>query len=267
MQFIKYHGLGNDFVLLEGTVEELPFISSDLARAVCARGEGVGADGVMRVRPSEQADLEMELLNADGSTPEMCGNGIRCLVKYAVEEMGLERQPLRISTGAGVRACTYSRGADGVVTSVRVEMGPATVTELEVEGISGYKVDLGNPHFVIFEPGAVSGERATYDYARVGAHLSNHPTFPEGANIEFVGQPEGDLFDVVVYERGCGLTRACGTGATAVIAAAVHTGRAAADEPMRVRLPGGVLAIEVTADLSQTWMTGPTVEVYRGSLS
>jgi diaminopimelate epimerase len=120
---------------------------------------------------------------------------------------------------------------------------------------------------VIFEPGAVSQDSATYDYARVGAHLSNHPTFPEGANIEFVGQPEGDLFDVIVYERGCGLTRACGTGATAVIAAAVHSGRASAGDLIRVRLPGGVLVIEIAADLSQTWMTGPAVEVYRGSLS
>ena len=263
MQFIKYHGLGNDFVLLERTVEELPSISSELARAVCARGEGIGADGVMRVLPSDRADLEMELLNADGSTPEMCGNGIRCLVKYAVEEMGTTEQPLRIWTGAGLRACTYARDARGVVTSVRVEMGPARVSELEVEGIGGYRVDLGNPHFVIFEPGEVSRERA----ATLGAALTSHPTFPEGANIEFVAHLQDDLFDVIVYERGCGLTRACGTGATAIVAAAVQSGRAAAREPVGVRLPGGVLTIEVTADLGQTWMSGPAVEVYRGRLS
>lgn len=260
MQFIKYHGLGNDFVLLERTVEELPSISSDLARAVCARGEGVGADGVMRALPSDRADLEMELLNADGSTPEMCGNGIRCLVKYAVEELGLEHQPLQIWTGAGLRACTFSRDAGGLVDSVRVEMGPAKVSKLEVEGISGYSVDLGNPHFVIFEPGELSQARA----ASLGAKLTSHPTFPQGANIEFVAQPQNDLFEVIVYERGCGLTRACGTGATAVIAAAVRCDRAMANQPVRVRLPGGVLSIEVTADLSQTWMTGPAVEVYRG---
>ena len=263
MQFIKYHGLGNDFVLLQRTVEELSSISPELARTICARGQGVGADGVMRARPSERADLEMELLNADGSTPEMCGNGIRCLVKYAVEELSLTHQPLRIWTGAGLRTCTYTSTAEGIVSSVRVEMGPATVSKLEVEGVTGYQVDLGNPHFVIFEPGEVSMKRA----ASLGAALTDHAAFEEGANIEFVGAPQGDLFDVIVYERGCGLTQACGTGATAVIAAAAYSSRAQANHPYQVRLPGGVLTIEVNDDLSQTWMTGPALEIYRGRLS
>ena len=133
MLFIKYHGLGNDFVLLQRTVEELPSISPELARRLSARGHGVGADGVMRALPSERADLEMELLNADGTTPEMCGNGIRCLVKYAVEELGFDHQPLRVGTVAGVRECSYTLSKDGAVASVRVEMGPASVAELEVE--------------------------------------------------------------------------------------------------------------------------------------
>ncbi|MBD89241.1 MAG: diaminopimelate epimerase [Deltaproteobacteria bacterium] len=262
MQFIKYHGLGNDFVLLQRTIDDLPAISPEFAREICARGQGVGADGVMRARPSERADVEMELLNADGTTPEMCGNGIRCLVKYLVEELSYAQNPLRIWTGAGLRSCTYETDEDGRVHSVRVEMGPAVVEERTVEGISGYAVDLGNPHFVIFEQGELSHERA----ATVGAALTVHPAFPDGANIEFVSRTDDGSFDVIVYERGCGLTQACGTGATAVVAAAIACERGAAHEPIAVRLPGGTLTIEVAPDLSQTWMTGPATEVYRGRL-
>ena len=153
------------------------------------------------------------------------------------------------------------RVARAVVTAGRQLILPAEA-ELEVEGVSGFRVDVGNPHFVIFEPGPVSMERA----AKLGAELAGNPVFPEGANIEFVDASHGDRFEVIVYERGCGLTQACGTGATAVVAAAVRCGRAQADVPKRVELPGGSLRIEVKADLSQTWMTGPALEVFRGRL-
>jgi diaminopimelate epimerase len=263
MHFIKYQGLGNDFVLLLGTGPETPPIAPALAARICARGHGVGADGVMRLRPGGQAHLAMELLNADGSTPEMCGNGIRCLVKYAVEELGWVDSPLDVATVAGLRRCTYTLDDLGKVASVRVGMGRAQVEPRSVDGHDGWYVDVGNPHFVLFREETLAPEVAR----SLGAALSSHEAFPEGCNIEFVRTLAPDHLEVTVYERGCGLTKACGTGATAVVAAAVQSQRAKANEDIRVSLPGGDLEIRVSQDGQETWMEGPATEVYRGQLS
>jgi diaminopimelate epimerase len=263
MHFIKYQGLGNDFVLLVGTSPQTPPIDPTLAARICARGHGVGADGVMRLRSHDQAHMAMELLNADGSTPEMCGNGIRCLVKYAVEELGTTENPLNIATIAGLRRCTYARDGGGRVNSVRVEMGPAEVERRTVDGHEGWFVDVGNPHFVLFGDQAVSLDEAR----ALGKALSSHEAFPEGCNIEFVHSAGPDHLEVTVYERGCGLTKACGTGATAVVAAAIHSRLAKANTDIKVSLPGGDLKIRASQDTQETWMEGPAQEVYRGQLS
>jgi len=206
----------------------------------------------------------MELLNADGTTPEMCGNGLRCLVKYAVEEMGLRANPLDVDTVAGLRRCSYTLDEEGVVSTVRVEMGPTIVEPSKVDEYEGWAVDVGNPHFVLLDdPAAADRRRAE----RVGAQLTSHERFPEGANIEFVDVIDATHLRVVVYERGCGLTQACGTGATAAVAAAVHSGRCEADSDIRVSLPGGDLSIRISASSAQSWMEGPASEVYRGTMS
>ena len=278
MRFIKYHGLGNDFILLRGGVIGEPSPSRDEVVALCDRRFGIGADGVMLARPSERAALRMELVNSDGSVPEMCGNGIRCLVKYAVEELGLRADPLPVETLAGVLECHHGAGPGApTVHSVRVAMGTPRFerSEVPVAGTGdALRVEVavedrtfvatgvctGNPHMVIF------GDAGRELAGRYGPALSKHALWPRGANVEFTEVRGPTELRVTVYERGCGLTLACGTGATAAACAAVRLGRCQAGVPIAVDLPGGRLLITVAADLSQAWMEGPATEVFRGEL-
>jgi diaminopimelate epimerase len=285
MRFVKYHGLGNDFIVLEPQHAVTP----GLARRLCARGFSIGADGVMRVMPprTAEADVTMDLVNSDGSLPEMCGNGIRCLVKHAVDVLGFTRNPLRVDTAAGTLACHWAPDAAGKVAAVKVAMGRPRFLEaeipldprhvrpvgqglvgLEVEGreLAGLPVNTGNPHFVIF--GDASRETAL----ACGPHLELHPAFPLKANIEFAevidrGDGAADpLLRVTVWERGCGLTLACGTGATASASAAVRLGLVVAGRPVRVELPGGTLVIEVAPDLAEATMEGPVELAFWGEV-
>jgi diaminopimelate epimerase len=275
--FIKYHGLGNDFVLLDGGLSGRPDPTLSEVRALCARRTGIGADGVMLARPGVDADLSMTLINSDGTVPEMCGNGLRCLVKHAVDDLGLTANPLRVATGAGVLACRWRTDAAGDVDRVEVAMGPPTFeraaipmlgdgSSVEVTVDAGGRewtatgVGTGNPHMVLF--GDSSLETAT----TWGPILSTHPMWPRGANVEFTRVHSATHLEVRVWERGCGLTAACGTGATAAAAAAVKLGYSPAETPVVVTLPGGDLVIRVAADGHEAWMDGPAVEAYRGHL-
>ncbi len=277
MEFIKYHGLGNDFLLFEGGLEGARSLTVDEVVSVCDRRFGVGADGVAFVRPSAVARVRMELINSDGSTPEMCGNGIRCLVAYAVDHLGIVDNPLSVETLAGVLDCAWTAGADGTVDRVRVAMGRPTFqrSEIPVAGdgdaialtvsaggreFAGTGVGTGNPHFVIF--GDASHETA----AAYGPLLERHPVFLRGANIEFAEVLDREHVQLTVWERGCGLTLACGTGATATVAAAVRHALVDADRPVRVSLPGGDLRITVSAALDAAFMEGPAREVFRGQI-
>lgn len=275
MEFIKYHGLGNDFILLKGGMGGFPAPTTDEVTRLCHRRRGIGADGILLARPSEQAQLRMEIINSDGSIPEMCGNGIRCLVKYAIEELGLESNPLDVETTAGVLSCRWSGGVDEV-SDVQVSMGPpdfrrsalhlngdGDATDLQVVAGGATRaavgVSMGNPHMVIFSATPLDDARA------LGQTLSVHPDWTSGANVEFVQVVSPTHLNVVVWERGCGMTQACGTGATAAAAAAVRQGHCPADTPLRVSLPGGDLTIRVAEDFHQSWMEGPARRVYEGS--
>lgn len=276
--FIKYHGLGNDFVVLAPGPEAEALLAPDQARALCRRGFGIGADGVMTAGEAPGAHLAMRLVNSDGSIPEMCGNGIRCFVKYAVDVLGREENPLLVATPGGIKPCHWHRGADGTVATVEVDMGPPSFERARVpmrgagEAIDvevpcedrifvATGVNTGNPHMVIFG----SAER---ELARTwGPRLTDHPLWPEGANVEFATALAPDHLRVAVWERGCGLTEACGTGATATAAAAVRHGLAPFGTPITVSLPGGDLAITIEPGFRTAWMAGPAVEVYRGVLA
>lgn len=281
MQVIKYHGLGNDFVVLLApqAIEAKPLTQrSELATAICARGFGVGADGVMWAAASDVADVKMELINSDGSIPEMCGNGIRCLAKYVVDELGHAGPFLDVETPGGVRRCVPTLGPNGRVQTVRVNMGAPSferaIVPMTGDG-SAVDVDVplaerrfvatgvntGNPHMVIF------GDSRVQTAKRWGPELTVHPLWPSGANVEFAEvMPNGEIH-TTVWERGCGLTQACGTGATAVAAAAIKRGLAAFETPITVRLPGGPLTITVETDFAEAWMDGPATEVFRATLS
>jgi diaminopimelate epimerase len=260
-RFIKLHGLGNDFIVLDrrGTGEEP---RPEQARFWCDRHRGIGADGVLSILPSRTGTARMRVLNADGSRAEMCGNGLRCVAKV-LGDLDLRARELVIETDAGLRCCELVREQGKVVAAI-AEMGAPekqfVLKEIDAAGerLRGTAVSMGNPHLVLW---GTLPERA----ADLGPVLERHSLFPNRTNVEFVRAGSKPL-EVVVWERGCGLTEACGTGACAVVVAGILEGRLSAGAWIDVRLPGGVLAIEVAADMSQVRMRGEAVEVFVGEL-
>ncbi|HEY3353360.1 MAG TPA: diaminopimelate epimerase [Polyangia bacterium] len=280
LRFVKYHGLGNDFVLVdlrdgEGTPSPLDPV---IVARLCDRHFGVGADGVLGVlKPAEPGHhARMRIMNADGSEAEMCGNGIRCMAKYLHDHGAVRRREILIDTLAGVMRCGVTDARNGTVESVAVQMGapalagpslpkPAPFVEgaLEVAGrtLRVTAVSMGNPHAVVFvdEPPRPLAET-------LGPLVEKLPAFPHRTNVEFVRvQPDGTL-DTAVWERGCGITLACGTGACATAVAATVTKRAAEGQELAVRLPGGTLHVTVAPGLAGVTMRGPATEVFRGEL-
>lgn len=256
-RFVKYHGLGNDFLVVETPAGD---VDPAFVRRACDRRRGAGADGVLALEDDDASDVRMTVFNADGSRPEMCGNGIRCAARHVAERGGSDE--VTVATDAGKRRCVIERREDPewIVTA---EMGHAawsgTVGEREAEGHRArfHGVDVGNPHAVAFRPAEDE------DAAAFGRRMNDgDPDFPEGVNVELVAASE-DRLDVAVYERGVGLTRACGTGACAAAVAAWETGRAVATSELTVGLPGGDLVIRRDDD-ETLWMRGPVASVYEG---
>ena len=274
--FIKYHGLGNDFVVVDA-LDSGKLMTPEQARFVCDRHFGVGADGVLTVLPDEKTPARMHLYNSDGSVAEMCGNGIRCIAKHLFDHRGFTGDDVDIATGAGILNCRVIK-KEGRVGSVVVDMGKPIleaakipiagadpgkkVIDRSIEGEFGRfsytAVSMGNPHAIIFE------KRTIKEATAVGPLIERHADFPNRTNVEFVDVKSEAELDVVVWERGAGITLACGTGACATVVAACITGRCKPGDDVRVNLPGGSLAIKVEPDLSNVLMTGPAVEVYSG---
>lgn len=262
MHVTKMQGLGNDYIYLnclEGAPEDLP----GLAVRLSDRHFGVGGDGLIAIRPGISGDFSMDMYNADGSQGAMCGNGIRCVGKY-VYEKGLTRKTcLTIDTPSGPRALEL-RVRRGRVEEVTVDMGePKVLPSLELEAagetFTVWPVEMGNPHGVIFCP-----EPSDVALERVGPILEHAPQFPDRINVEFAAPRAWDRLDARVWERGSGVTLACGTGACAVLAAAVKTGRCG--RRASVHLPGGVLDLEWNRDGGHLFMTGPAVTVFEGEV-
>jgi diaminopimelate epimerase len=276
----KYHGTGNDFVMVEDLAGELQLTPS-LVAALCDRRFGVGADGLIRVAPAEQggdpdADAFMDYLNADGSLAEMCGNGIRCLGKLLYERGHTDQTELEIATRAGRRHLSlHVRG--GVVETVTVGMGPPAfrLDEIPMTGPAGATflqepfdvgertwkasaVSMGNPHLVLF----VEEDPDGIDVHALGPRLEHHAWFPQKTNVEFVSLEDGAL-KTRVWERGVGETFACGTGACAVAVAASQAGLVGRTSV--VRFPGGEILVEWRED-GGVWMTGPAERVFEAEI-
>jgi len=273
MRFTKMHGLGNDYVYVN-CFEEKVRDAPALARAVSDRHRGVGSDGLILICPSDRADVRMEMYNADGSRGQMCGNGIRCLAKYAYEHGLVRRTPVRVETDAGILTLDLSLEGDRV-RQVRVNMGrprldpadlPTTLSAnqmvdhpMDVRGriLPMTCVSMGNPHAVLFVESL-----DLIDLPRDGAILENHPVFPERCNVHFARVNGRSDVTMVSWERGSGATQACGTGASAVCVAGVLTNRT--DRRVLVHLPGGDLSIEWSEADDCVYMTGPAEEVFTG---
>jgi diaminopimelate epimerase len=275
--FTKMHGIGNDYVYVNAFETSLSDPAA-VARAVSPRHTGIGSDGLILIAPSGIADVRMEMYNADGSRGEMCGNGIRCVAKFAYEH-GLARRPeLRVETDAGVKTLTLAV-RDGRVESVTVDMGAPDLSptalplasearlvdapfEIDGESLRITCVSMGNPHCVLFVD---STERAPV--TTLGPRIETHPLFPRRVNVEFV-EPLGTIptgrLRMRVWERGSGETAACGTGACAVVVAAHLTGRGR--RRTDVELLGGDLAIEWSEADDHVYMTGSATEVFSGEI-
>jgi diaminopimelate epimerase len=259
--FFKYEGLGNDFIVLEAGDER--DLSPERAARLCDRRFGVGADGVLLVLPPQTSDCaaRMRVINADGSIPEMCGNGVRCVALHVARARRMRNGTLHVDTDAGPRACIIEDAAgEGMVT---VDMGVVRVLgdrPVQVNGrhLAVTIVDVGNPHAVLF------GAFARSDVDQLGPGIATHPDFPHGTNVEFA-HVAGDGIDLVVWERGVGVTLACGTGACATAAAACAKGVGHRGTGLAIRLPGGTLSVTIDREGRAT-MQGPARHAFSGRI-
>lgn len=270
--FTKVEGLGNDFMLVEATADDLPRLQAR-APSLCDRRLGIGGDGILVVGPptSPAAHASMWVVNHDGSRPEMCGNGLRCVALW-VAAREAERTVV-IDTDDGAKRCTVTSGPDaltravGMRAEVEVDMGAArhgtAVTPESAAGRTFSRVSMGNPHAVAFVGPGEDPEALARQH---GPAVETDPDFPEGTNVEFAAVDPDGTITLWVWERGCGITDACGTGACATAAAAVAAGLLPAGAAARVQLPGGPLTITVPDDGGGVLMCGPARFVFRGEL-
>jgi len=262
LSFLKVEGLGNDFLLVDLRCSALTLEQLEArAVALCDRRLGVGGDGILVVTPghSPGAAGTMIVLNHDGSRPEMCGNGLRCVALF----LAGSTPEVLVDTDAGPRACrVLDRSPDGRSGEVEVDMGPALhLGPHRIAGRDFLAVSLGNPHVVAF----VGPHEDPEQLARaLGPEIERDPRFPARTNVEFARLEADGGLTLWVWERGCGITAACGTGACATVAAAAHHGLVATDATVRVQLPGGPLQLRLAAD--RVWMTGPARQVFHGTL-
>ena len=260
MHFTKMQGLGNDYLYVYGEPESPESLSVKLSD----RHFGPGSDGMIWISPSPLADFRMDMYNADGSQAQMCGNGIRCVGKYVYEKGYTDKTRLTVETLSGVKSLEL-QVAYGKVRSVTVEMGRAVVSPERTvlacgEEVRLTPVDMGNPHAVVFTEDAEAAPLET-----LGRAVERHEAFPGGVNVEFVQLLAPKRLRMRVWERGSGVTLACGTGACASAAAAVSRGLCPADNPIELVLDGGSLFITVRADGS-IQMEGPAETVYEGEI-
>ncbi len=277
MKFTKMHGCGNDYIYIDGAKEKIAQEEKEaFVRRVSDRHFGVGGDGVIFINPSEEADFEMEMYNADGSRAEMCGNGIRCVAKYVYDKGLTDKTDISVISCGRIKYLQLFL-QDGKVDTVRVNMGAPELTAalvpvvcerkqavdetISVQG-QDYKmtcVSMGNPHAVVFMDGVKE-----LDIEKIGPCFENHERFSKRTNTEFVEVIDRQHVLMRVWERGTGETLACGTGACAVVVACVLNGLT--QETVTVKLLGGELNVTWDREADLVYMTGPAVTVFEGSI-
>lgn len=275
MKFTKMQGLGNDYVYVN-CMEQMVEDAAETARRVSDRHFGIGSDGLILICPSDKADFEMRMYNADGSRGEMCGNGIRCVGKYVYDYGLTDKTSLSVETLGGIKHL-FLEVEDGKVSLVKVDMGPAILEPEKIpvtaEGsrvvdeplcVDGKTfrmtcVSMGNPHAVIYVDD-VQG----MDLEKTGPSFENHERFPNRINTEFAHVLDRNTVEMRVWERGSGETLACGTGACAVAVASILNGYT--EDQVTVRLFGGDLKIEWDREANKVYMTGPAEVVFDGEI-
>lgn len=279
LHFTKMHGLGNDYLYV--FADEVPADIEELSIKYSDRHFGVGSDGIICILPSKVADFQMRIFNADGSEAMMCGNGIRCVGKYVYDKGHTDKTTVTVETKSGIKTLELKLGDDGKVALVSVEMGQAVIAEPVIASAScGYfydevtqsfgpskrdhdefpllPVDMGNPHAVIF-----CNNAEKVDIEKVGPALEHCGEFPEGVNVEFVQVLGKNELRMRVWERGSGVTMACGTGSCASVAAAIWAHKCTRNSDVTVHLDGGDLLVSIDLDNNVT-MTGPAAFVCDG---
>ena len=277
MKFTKMHGIGNDYVYVN-CFEETVKDPSSVAKFVSDRHFGIGSDGLILIRPSEIADCEMDMYNLDGSQGAMCGNGIRCVAKYAYDYGIVNKTSISVATKSGVKYLDLSI-RDGKVSMVKVNMGAPilqaslipVVSEseqvvnapIEVDGQIYHftAVSMGNPHAIVY-----MADVDHLDIEKIGPSFENHVAFPDRVNTEFVQVIDDHTLKMRVWERGSGETLACGTGACAVAVASILNGHVDGDKSVTVKLLGGDLQIFWNRQENLVYMTGPATTVFDGEI-
>lgn len=261
LHFTKLHGLGNSYLFVHADRD--PVDPAGLSARLSDPRRGVGADGMIWILPSSVADFRMRIFNADGSEAAMCGNGIRCLGKYVYERGLTHAAELTVETRSGIRRL-WLNTTEGTVTEVTVDMGDAVVhprrrlTLPGGEDVTLRPVSVGNPHAVLYTEAMDDSS-----LVRIGAALQTHPAFPGGVNVELAHLLDPQTLRMRVFERGSGVTSACGTGACATVAAAIADGQCPCGQAVTVRLDGGNLTVREGAD-GRLFMTGPAEEIFDG---
>jgi diaminopimelate epimerase len=271
MKFYKMHGLGNDFVVVPQNTQQLPENVATLAQQLCDRHFGVGADGLVFLLPSDHADLQMRIFNADGSEAQQCGNAVRCVSKYYYERIDHSKTNILVETKRGIQSIRLEV-KESIVERVQVDMGepiliPAQIPvttkdihyELELEGKTYpiTAVSMGNPHAVV-----IVDELTDQLVTEIGPKIEHHPTLPERANVEFITIESPTELNFRVWERGVGETFACGSGACAAVVATVLNEKTSRD--VTVHLLGGDLRIVWDEQDNHVYMTGAAEFVFTG---
>lgn len=275
MDFVKMHGLGNDFVFIEDkTGQDKDYTA--LARAMCNRHTGIGADGLIVIVDSRVADVRMRIINSDGSEAEMCGNGIRCFAKYVYDNGIIEKKRFTVETPAGIMEPEITVGADNKAELITINMGRPSFnrSEIPMEGVDGrvlnedlcvndanWKITsllMGVPHTVTYVD-----DVDTVDIEKIGPLFEKHEAFPKHTNINFAQQMDDRTVKVRTWERGAGATLACGTGSCSVAVASFLNGRTGRE--VDIQLPLGTLHIEYREEDGNVYMTGPAAVSFTGT--
>lgn len=277
MKFTKMHGIGNDYVYVNCFKETVKDPAA-VAKFVSDRHFGIGSDGLILIKPSEIADCEMDMYNLDGSQGAMCGNGIRCVAKYAYDYGIVDKTKISVATKSGVKYLDLTL-ENGKVSTVKVNMGAPILKASKIPVISdkdqvineaievnrGYyhitAVSMGNPHAVVY-----MDDVENLRIEKIGPYFEHHSVFPDRVNTEFVKVIDNHTVQMRVWERGSGETLACGTGACAVAVASILNGYVDGTQPVTVKLLGGDLQIFWDREANLVYMTGPATTVFDGEI-